>query len=96
MHSSPRSSAYLRANENSSHWTASAVAVEPSAITIGFDMVRSSATSCMASTGSAMARLRLPVMSSSIMASTRAVVPTLRNVATSARLASPTMTCSRR
>ena len=34
--------------------------------------------------------------SSSTMASTRAVVPTLRRVATSARLASPTITCSRR
>ena len=34
--------------------------------------------------------------SSSIMARTRAVVPTFKKVATSARLASPTMTCRRR
>ncbi len=58
--------------------------------------VRSSATWCMAATGSARVRLRLPEMSSSIMASTNEVVPTFRKVATSARLASPTMTCSLR
>ena len=50
----------------------------------------------MAVTGSARARLRLPDTSSSIMASTSEVVPTFKKVATSARLASPTMTWSRR
>ena len=39
---------------------------------------------------------RAPSASSSIIASTIAVVPTLRNVATSLMLASPTITCSRR
>ncbi len=50
----------------------------------------------MAVTGSASTRLREPETSSSIMASTNEVVPTFKNVATSARLASPTITWSRR
>ena len=50
----------------------------------------------MACTGAASVKSRSPKKSSSIMASTIAVVPTLRYVATSERLASPTMTCSRR
>ncbi len=50
----------------------------------------------MARTGSASERSRGGSMASSTMASTRAVVPTLSMVATSDRLASPTMTWSRR
>ena len=49
----------------------------------------------MAATGP-MIDSSLSMKSSSIIASTIAVVPTFRNVATSHRLASPTITCSRR
>ena len=50
----------------------------------------------MACTGAAREKSRSPNQSSSIIDSTRAVTPTFRKVATSARLASPQMTCRRR
>ena len=62
---------------------------------MGRRSVRSQLTSLMAPTGLARARSD-GTASSSIMASTIAVVPTFRKVLTSARLASPTMTWRRR
>ena len=92
----PCSSAYLRAAPKISHCISSAVAVLPSARARGCDRERSAETWWMARTGSASARSRPGPASSSTMASTMAVVPTFNKVATSERLASPTMTWRRR
>ena len=67
----------------------------PSAISIGWRRVRSQDTWCMAGTGRANV-MGSPRASSSIMARTSAVVPSLRKVCTSLRLASPVMTWRRR
>ncbi len=77
------------------HCSSMALNRRPSLRRIGRRNVRSQLTSLMAPTGLARARSD-GTASSSIIASTIAVVPTLRKVLTSARLASPTMTWRRR
>ena len=69
--------------------------VLPSASSSGWRSERSYDTCRSVRTGAAKVKVR-GRKSSSIIESTSAVVPTFRNVETSERLASPTMTCSRR
>ena len=86
---------YLRAFSSRPHWMSIAVARRPSRSRIVRSSEGSWLTWRMAGTGLPSRNSSLN-WSSSIIASTIAVVPTLRYVATSLMFASPTMTCSRR
>src|SRR5207248_4577937 len=94
-HSYPNSSPYFFARSNSSHCTSSAVTVEPSDNSIGRRNDRSYDTRRNVCTGATNTNSR-GRNSSSTIDSTSAVVPSFNSVATSERLASPTITCSRR